>query len=406
MTRMIVMVINPGLQITPQVLPPAAENQPYSVTLRVLFGELPIKTRIVSGVLPDGLTLVDNGDGTATISGTPTETGDFAIEVEYEDVREDPRMQPYVVRVAVIPQPAVPIVVSGTAPDGEVGVPYTYTFTATGGNGGPYTWTLASGSLPAGLSLSTGGSITGTPTTEASYSFVVRASDGENPPGDSALQSVDVEGASDPYWANVSSLIYPSAITGGNVVDETGLLWPISGGASVDSSHLVFGAPSLLVTANLLLELSGDDDDFDFGGADFAIEFVANLNSTGTQTFFSKRTDTSTFAGVVIVLSAGQMIMLAHLGGGWDVFITDPDPFPLNVDVAVCARRVGNSWQLWVNNVMKASTTNSGSVPNNSAPPRIGENRIVAGAWLAQYRITKGNARTPSIPQTAPWPNS
>lgn len=193
MTRMIVMVINPGLQITPQTLPPAAENQPYSITLRVLFGELPIKITIVSGVLPDGLTLVDNGDGTATISGIPTETGGFDIEVEYEDVREDPRMQPYVVRVSDVPAPSAPIIVSGTAPAGTVGVVYSYMFTASGGNGGPYTWSVSSGSLPPGLTLDTvTGTVSGTPTTAVGspFAFTVAASDGINPAGQSASQSV------------------------------------------------------------------------------------------------------------------------------------------------------------------------------------------------------------------------
>jgi len=47
-------------------------------------------------------------------------------------------------------------------PNGTVGVPYSFTFSATGGNGS-YSWWLAGGSLPPGLSLSTSGTISGTP---------------------------------------------------------------------------------------------------------------------------------------------------------------------------------------------------------------------------------------------------
>lgn len=50
------------------------------------------------------------------------------------------------------------------------------TLTATGGTG-PYTWTLVSGSLPAGVTLSSTGALTGTPTATAAQSFTVRATD-------------------------------------------------------------------------------------------------------------------------------------------------------------------------------------------------------------------------------------
>jgi len=49
--------------------------------------------------------------------------------------------------------------------DGTVNVAYSATLVASGGTS-PYTWSVVSGSLPDGLSLSTGGAISGTPTTE------------------------------------------------------------------------------------------------------------------------------------------------------------------------------------------------------------------------------------------------
>lgn len=59
-------------------------------------------------------------------------------------------------------------------PDGQVGTPYDQTLTATGGKT-PYTWSIESGSLPAGLSLDPStGAITGTPTAAGSSSFAVK----------------------------------------------------------------------------------------------------------------------------------------------------------------------------------------------------------------------------------------
>ncbi len=56
---------------------------------------------------------------------------------------------------------------------------FSITFTASGGTA-PYTWDLAEGSaLPAGLSLSSGGVLSGAPTTPGSYSFTIRALDAD-----------------------------------------------------------------------------------------------------------------------------------------------------------------------------------------------------------------------------------
>jgi hypothetical protein len=59
---------------------------------------------------------------------------------------------------------------------GVVGLAYSATIAATGGVP-PYTWSLLSGQLPSGLALSTGGTISGTPTLAGSFSFMVRVKD-------------------------------------------------------------------------------------------------------------------------------------------------------------------------------------------------------------------------------------
>jgi hypothetical protein len=66
-------------------------------------------------------------------------------------------------------------VVASTYPDGTIGSGYAVTLSATDGSA-PYTWSLASGSLPAGLALdASAGTIAGTPTTAGTSSFTVRA---------------------------------------------------------------------------------------------------------------------------------------------------------------------------------------------------------------------------------------
>jgi hypothetical protein len=68
-------------------------------------------------------------------------------------------------------------ITTSSLPNGFVGTSYSQTLVATGGTGSGKVWTLVSGTLPAGVGLSTGGVISGTPSTAASYSFTVRVTD-------------------------------------------------------------------------------------------------------------------------------------------------------------------------------------------------------------------------------------
>ncbi len=72
---------------------------------------------------------------------------------------------------------ATPVITTAaTLPAGMVGTAYTQTLAASGGTS-PYTWMLASGSLPDGLSLSSAGVLAGTPNTGGAYSFLVAVTD-------------------------------------------------------------------------------------------------------------------------------------------------------------------------------------------------------------------------------------
>ena len=70
------------------------------------------------------------------------------------------------------------VITTTSLPDGVVGSAYSATLQATGGNGS-YTWSILSGSLPDGLSLSSMGEISGTLTTVGTFSFTVEVTDGE-----------------------------------------------------------------------------------------------------------------------------------------------------------------------------------------------------------------------------------
>ena len=76
-----------------------------------------------------------------------------------------------------VSQPTLTLNLSGALPGGTVGTAYSQTISASAG-GSPYSYAVTSGTLPAGLSLDTStGALTGTPTTDGSYSFTITATD-------------------------------------------------------------------------------------------------------------------------------------------------------------------------------------------------------------------------------------
>ena len=78
--------------------------------------------------------------------------------------------------------------ISGTLAAASVGVPYTGTLTATGGKP-PYTFDIATGALPTGLTLSqTAGTISGTPSQTGAFSFTAQVTDSNNLSGSQFFQ--------------------------------------------------------------------------------------------------------------------------------------------------------------------------------------------------------------------------
>ena len=73
--------------------------------------------------------------------------------------------------------PPLPVITTTYTPGGAVGAAYSFTFNATSGTPPYVSWAVTSGSLPGGLSLSSAGVISGTPTTTGVYSFTVTVTD-------------------------------------------------------------------------------------------------------------------------------------------------------------------------------------------------------------------------------------
>lgn len=85
--------------------------------------------------------------------------------------------------------PAVPVPVAVVLHDGTTGVSYSELITAQGGTS-PYAFSVVSGALPTGCSMSSGGLITGTPSAAGTFGFTVEVVDALGSTGTQTFQIV------------------------------------------------------------------------------------------------------------------------------------------------------------------------------------------------------------------------
>jgi large repetitive protein len=140
---------------------------------------------IANGSLPPGLTMSRDG----VISGVPTSAGSARFWIHDHDLTQAQGGPDWCQRDDVSEREFSIFVDPGLAIDNEslegatIGKAYSETFAAnrvvtlnpTTGSEAPATWSLQSGALPQGITLSTAGVLSGTPTSEGSYGFVVKA---------------------------------------------------------------------------------------------------------------------------------------------------------------------------------------------------------------------------------------
>ena len=157
------------LAVTTTSLPLATPGSPYSTQLQFSNPEAgwPVIWDIVQGSLPLGLSLSEKG----VISGTPTgpDVKQFVVRAREPFRRFGERQLTLTVATA--------LQASSVVGPGEVGLRYRGAIRATGGLQ-PLTWSLASGSLPRGLSLNTAtGAISGKPQAAGSSALTFAVTD-------------------------------------------------------------------------------------------------------------------------------------------------------------------------------------------------------------------------------------
>jgi hypothetical protein len=131
-----------------------------------------------TGALPPGTSFADNGNGTATISGAPTQLGSFPVTISAAN-SQGSASQALVVTVGAAQAPAFTSAASTSFTEGSAG-----TFTPTA-SGNPSPVITESGTLPAGVTFA-GGALSGTTSAHGTFPITFTASNGVGP---SATQS-------------------------------------------------------------------------------------------------------------------------------------------------------------------------------------------------------------------------
>jgi hypothetical protein len=197
-------------QITTTTMAAGNLNGAYSSVVSMTGGVAPYTWAIVAA--PTGLTLGASTTNAVTVQGTPTAAGaNQAFTIKVTDAQglsvTSSGLTITIYATLVLAPPTLPL------PTGVVGVSYPASgnFTASGGSGAGYTWSIASGSLPTGLGLSAAtGSTTsitaGPPTTAGTYTFTVKVTDSVSNAATSASLSITINGPISVTFAPTSPL--------------------------------------------------------------------------------------------------------------------------------------------------------------------------------------------------------
>jgi len=159
------------ITISPAALPGAQLTVYYNLSLVPGGGVAPYTFLVVAGALPAGMSL--SGDG--HLQGTPTVGGAHAVSIQCTDSQGYSSTMNYTLLVATSACPSITLTPT-TLTQAVLGTNYSEPLSTTGGVG-PYTYSLTSGTLPADITMSTAGALTGIPGVTGTFPIEITATD-------------------------------------------------------------------------------------------------------------------------------------------------------------------------------------------------------------------------------------
>jgi hypothetical protein len=257
-------------------LPHAERGVAYSYQLVASGGTAPYTFAITGGALPVDYSMTSAG--LITGQSCANANGTYKFDVRVTDAASASQTFSNVsleMNRAPGGQCDLTVTLSGLPATGTVGAAYSGTVTASGGTS-PFTYSITSGSLPAGLSLSAAGAVSGTPTTAGASNFTVQATDAGGNTG-IANYTITVSSA--------SITVNPSSLSGGTVGTAYSATISATGGSG---SYTSFAVTSGSLPAGLSLNsgtgaISGTPTAG--GSSNFTIRVTDSASNTGSRPY-------------------------------------------------------------------------------------------------------------------------
>ena len=252
-------------------------GQAYSSSLSATGGSGSYVFSLLSGTLPTGLTL---NSATGLISGIPLTGTTFTYTAKVSDgTNSAVAAVSTTCGLSLTGQPTASCVNIAGATQGKAITPVTLVGTA--GTGGPYTFTATN--LPAGLTMSTSGTISGTPSVNGTFSYSVKVTDKD---GNSGTFTCSITIACPPP---VISFTCPTSTSQVGVAYTSGLN-PTGGTGHYAFSILSGGLPPYITLNTVSGAVSGTP------------------NTSGSYTFTAQVSDTGN-AGVAAVSKSCTIVV-------------------------------------------------------------------------------------------------
>jgi hypothetical protein len=332
---------NPGPALLFPAPPGGEVNVAYSDQLTVTGGTSPYTWSVSTGTLPPGLTLAAS---TGLLSGTPTTAGTYSFTIKVTDHSGLSDTEPVTMSIIAGPTLNFP-----APPPGWTHTVYGDTLTESGGTA-PFTWSVSTGSLPPGVSLSPDGNLSGTPTATGAFTFTVQVTDAN---GQSATEATSISvsaGVSTTFGAPAGAITgtpYTDTLTAtGGTLPYT---WSVNAGnlppgITLTSAGVLAGTPTtpgsytfsvnvidqnngiatasitLVVTAGLTLNFPGPPS------ATVGTPYTDTLTASGGTTPYSWSVSAGTLpAGIVLNASTGVLAGTPTVAGtfSFTVKVTD-----------------------------------------------------------------------------------